>query len=170
VLPVSVHGLNPGEFGEPFRLSDLDCDKSVLTAPDGTEHVVLSRGGRQIQLACRGKSVLHNTISLALPIESKNHSEHKLLTLERLFSLHETGRIVPDLFRPHPRSVKFQAFLQALDGSLAGARHRDIAIALYGLRIVERDWRAPDDYLRNRVRRRINRGHYLMTEGYRTLI
>ena len=53
-----------------------------------------------------------------------------------------------------------------LDGSLAGASHRNIAIALFGPERVEADWNDPGENLRDRVRRAVKRGRDLMNGGY----
>ena len=59
--------------------------------------------------------------------------------------------------------------LQALDGTLAGARLREVAEALYGPATVAADWHA-DSALRARVRRLAQRGTVLMRGGYRRLL
>jgi len=59
--------------------------------------------------------------------------------------------------------------LQALDGHLAGAGERDIAIAIFGTRIVTEKWHG-DSELRARVRYLIRRGRTGMNGGYRSLL
>ena len=59
--------------------------------------------------------------------------------------------------------------LQALDGHLAGASERDIAIAIFGERIVKENWHS-DSELRARVRYLIRRSRILMNGGYRRLL
>lgn len=59
--------------------------------------------------------------------------------------------------------------LQALDGHLAGASERDIAIAIFGGRMVKEKWHS-DSELRARVRYLIRRGRMLMNGGYRRLL
>jgi len=58
--------------------------------------------------------------------------------------------------------------LQALDASLAGARHRDIAGALFGVDAVRTRWTA-DSELRAQVRHLLTRAEGLMRGGYLTL-
>ncbi|MER8383118.1 DUF2285 domain-containing protein [Mesorhizobium sp. M1399] len=55
---------------------------------------------------------------------------------------------------------------RALDGSLAGASHREIAEALIGQRLVHSDWNDPRDHLHDRMRRAVSRGRALMNGGY----
>lgn len=59
--------------------------------------------------------------------------------------------------------------LQALDGHLGGASERDIAIAIFGTRMVTEKWHG-DSELRARVRYFIRRGRTMMNGGYRSLL
>lgn len=59
--------------------------------------------------------------------------------------------------------------LQALDGHLAGASERDIAIVIFGQRIVAKKWHG-DSELRAKVRYLIRRGCNLMNGGYRRFL
>ena len=58
--------------------------------------------------------------------------------------------------------------LQALDASQAGAHHRDIAGALFGVEAVRKRWTA-DSELRAQVRHLLNRAEGLMRGGYLAL-
>jgi hypothetical protein len=58
--------------------------------------------------------------------------------------------------------------LQALDGSLAGASHRDIAKALFGLEAVVLRWHE-DSELRAQVRHLLRRAKHYMNGGYLVL-
>ncbi|WP_245425718.1 DUF2285 domain-containing protein [Mesorhizobium sp. WSM3862] len=60
--------------------------------------------------------------------------------------------------------------LRALDESLAGASHREIAEALMGEGRVHSDWNDPRDHLRDRIRRAVSRGRALMDGGYRDFL
>jgi hypothetical protein len=59
--------------------------------------------------------------------------------------------------------------LQALDGILAGASHREIAAALFGVSRIESDWHA-DGELRAQVRHLIRRGEAWRQAGYVDLL
>lgn len=59
--------------------------------------------------------------------------------------------------------------LQALDAHLAGASERDIAIVIFGARIVMEKWHG-DSELRAKVRYLIRRGCNVMTGGYRRFL
>ena len=78
-------------------------------------------------------------------------------------------RQVAQVFRPSRSSLLHLRMLQALDGSLAGASHRDIATTLFGKRAVTRRWYA-DSELRAQVRHLIRKGRALMSGDYRRLL
>ena len=71
--------------------------------------------------------------------------------------------------RPNRTSVLHMRTLQALDGTLAGASHRDIAESLFGPSVVAERWHG-DSELRAQVRRLIRRGRVLMAGGYHRLL
>jgi hypothetical protein len=58
--------------------------------------------------------------------------------------------------------------LQALDGYLAGASYREIAISIYGAAVVLQDWES--GHLKDQVRYAVREGKRLMNGGYRDLL
>lgn len=71
--------------------------------------------------------------------------------------------------RPGGRALLHQHTLQVLDGTLAGASHREAAQVLFGHSTVAERW-SEDSDLRAQVRRLIRRGQTLMRGGYRRLL
>jgi hypothetical protein len=65
-------------------------------------------------------------------------------------------------------AVVHRAMLQALDGAAAHASHRDIAIAIFGRRVVLDRW-SSDGELRARIRYFLHRGRLLVESHYRKL-
>jgi hypothetical protein len=63
---------------------------------------------------------------------------------------------------------RLKIVFRALDGGLAGASHRDIGFALYGVQRVQSDRDDPREHLKDHVRRTIHRGLKLMNDGYRS--
>ena len=78
---------------------------------------------------------------------------------------HRVARVFP----PSRSSQVHMRMLQALDGSLAGASQRDIAVALFGPEAVKRQWYS-DSELRAQVRHLIRKGRALMLGEYRRLL
>lgn len=80
------------------------------------------------------------------------------------------GELPARLFPPEKRGPRLNVVLRALDGSLAGASHREIAEVLIGERRVHAEWADPRDHLRDRIRRAVSRGRALMNGGYRDFL
>ncbi|TIP78176.1 MAG: DUF2285 domain-containing protein, partial [Mesorhizobium sp.] len=82
--------------------------------------------------------------------------KHRLRGLECLNALSLGQHLPPRLFAPEKRGVRLSFVLRALDGSLAGAPHRELAEVLIGQRRVHADWADPRDHLRDRIRRAVS--------------
>ncbi|MHA7774692.1 DUF2285 domain-containing protein [Roseibium sp. M-1] len=143
---------------------------TVLQTGQDEYQVLLEQAGRSLQLVV-------NATDMSVPLSLQTNAlwpRHlavgRLTSLEALNALLQTGKFPPRLFPPHPRAKRLAVILQALDGALAGATHRDIALALFGAERVDRDWSDPGEHLRDQVRRAIRRGRYLMTKGYLDLL
>jgi hypothetical protein len=154
----------------PFQPWRAAIQTAIFRDAAGRQHVRLSRGTAKIQLAVSGASLLESPYlltELAIPEDLVRPRLEAIAAFHRL-----TGRGI--LAGPPPAgavaSRRLELVLRALDGSLAGASQRQIAIALFGARRVERDWRDGGGHLRDRVRRAIGRGRHLMTAGYRELL
>ena len=68
-------------------------------------------------------------------------------------------------FRPSRTAVTHMRMIQALDGRMAGASHRDIAAAVFGGHLVRRSWSA-DGELRAQIRYLVRRSSELASGGY----
>jgi hypothetical protein len=77
---------------------------------------------------------------LPLRVIGVQHIETKTLTLRRL-TLRRLRRFL-GLFPPERHARRWAMVLQTYDGVRAGARHRDIAAALFGEKVVREDWSA----------------------------
>jgi len=134
------------------------------------EHARLSRGGDTVQLAVAGASLLeapYLLTDLAIPDATLRPRLAAVAAFNRL----SEGRLNAGPCRPEARpSPRLAVVLRALDGYLAGASQQQIAISLFGRKQVEREWRDPGGYIRDRVRRAISRGRHMMTSGYLELL
>lgn len=75
----------------------------------------------------------------------------------------------PRPFRPSRAGLVHMRTVQALDGALAGASHREIALGVFGREHVAGRWH-PDSELRARVRHLVRRGEQFMLGGYHRLL
>jgi hypothetical protein len=153
----------PFRPGPPIRTD-------IFREGSGREHVRLSQGREHVQLAISGASLLdapYLLTELAIPDAIARPRLAAIAAFNRLTQ----GRFGPGPSRPEVlASPRLPLVLRALDGSLAGASQRQIAISLFGERRVEREWRDPGGFLRDRVRRAIGRGRHMMTSGYLELL
>ncbi|WP_414719716.1 DNA -binding domain-containing protein [Tsuneonella suprasediminis] len=74
------------------------------------------------------------------------------------------------LFPPERRARRWARALQAWDGRMVGASHREIASVLYGHKVVRHDWYGPSDYQRTHVRRLLQTADGLIRDGWRKLL
>ena len=146
-----------------FDLRRQPCPVSLLTMPDGMQHLLFNGTGHGIQLAVSGASLLEPVYLLADSLLGRREAK------SRIEALHRYNDFIAGTPSPpstNEQTKRLRQVLQALDGSLAGASNRDIAIALFGPERVEADWTDPGENLRDRVRRAVKRGRDLMNGGY----
>lgn len=134
----------------------------------GTLHVLFQQGGRRLQLAVRVcRSASHPLTEAVL---SPGALRQRLDALSRLNELLSRGRLLPEIGRVPTRSGRLTLLLRAVDAAAAGASHRDVACALFGVRRTDRDWADPRENLRDTVRRAIRAGRGLIAGRYRRLL
>jgi hypothetical protein len=163
VLRILVIGGGVGEMPPAFaRLTPARAaweDRRVV-------HLLYGEGDGAIQLRLRwldGAGAVCIAAELGVDVRLGDASR----ATARLARFQASGRVDPV---PDPRSRRFQLILQALDGSLAGLSHREIAEISVGRERVEADWNHPGGHLRDRVRRAVRRGRFLMNGGYLQLL
>ncbi|TIL30832.1 MAG: DUF2285 domain-containing protein [Mesorhizobium sp.] len=170
VLPVIAEQLSGSLATAPFELSALSCRAMVVLEPDKGQHVLLRDTEHTLQLAVSGANILHPVCLRTEAIWPATLSKHRLRALECLNALSLGQHLPARLFPREKRGPRLTFVLRALDGSLAGASHRELAEALIGQPRVDADWRDPRDHLRDRIRRAVSRGRALMNGGYRDFL
>lgn len=151
-------------------ISKLRCRTIILRGADGVEHVLFANNGRSLQLVVHGATIRMPVHLLTSAISESQRIERRLHLLRRLSDLVHRGDLSPRLYPPDPRCRRLAFVLRVLDGALAGASQRDIANALFGTSRVASDWTESGGYLRDRLRRAIRRGRWLMQGGYLTFL
>jgi hypothetical protein len=153
-----------------FRLPEKNCDVTILALPDGHEHLLLRRDNCAVQLQCGGAALRRTgEYQILYELDFKD-LEPKLITIKRLRALFLSQPFPRQLIRADPRGRRLHLILQALDGHLAGASYREIAIALFGVERVQADWSDASRSLRDQIKYSVHRGLYLMREGYRQFL
>ncbi|WP_353623135.1 DUF2285 domain-containing protein [Mesorhizobium sp. C372A] len=82
--------------------------------------------------------------------------------MDCLNGLRSTKTLQSGFFPTRAPSHAVAPSLTCARGSIAGAPHRQIGLALFGRLHVERNWADPSDHLRDSVRRAVRRGRSLM--------
>lgn len=142
---------------------------TTVAGLDG-RHVLISDGTRHLQLLIRAAAGLDNNRLLTEALVNPEYLAPRMTSLMCFNDLMSSGRLNPRFFPPEPRGRRLSLSLRALDGLLQGARHRDIASALYGRSRVDADWTDPRQHLRDATRRAVARGRALMSGGYLELL
>jgi len=169
ILPLRT-GARPQEaIRTAVNVDRLRCQMTMIEEGAGTTHVLFAELGRQLHLMIevdpKAGLALMTPALAPMPLTVK-----RTLALRRLSDLAEHGELREHLYPAESRAPRFARILQALDGALAGARHRDIAVSLFGERRVTQDWASPDNHLRDHVRRAVAQGRIMMAEGFVRLL
>ncbi len=140
------------------------------TARDDAVHVLICDGTMRLQLAVRlaacGDSTTLFTDAVVQPHDASCRWRALSCFNDYLFS----GSLARRYFRSEHTAGRLARVLQALDGVLSGASHREVAVALFGHDRISADWNDPGEYLRDGVRRAVRRGRALMNGGYREFL
>jgi hypothetical protein len=153
-----------------FSLSRLDCRKTVLITPNGAAYLLLTEAGQAIQVMWRGAGMLNEHLILTAPIKLFSGGDAKRLAMRRLWELQRRGAIPRRLFPPHPAGDRLRIALQALDGRLAGASWRQVAVAVFGEERTVDAWASDSRWLLDRTRRLFWQGEAYMKGRYREFL
>ena len=148
----------------------LDGEAIERQGHDGVGHFLFLQDCRSLRLTIRCGSLVAGPVRLRYALAGFYRLEAQLLTLRRLLALRRMGHFPMKLFPRERRASRWIAILRVVDGLAAGASQRDIAEALFGAEMTERDWRSRSDYLRLRVQRLARVGRTLMNGGYKALL
>ncbi|MGF1610422.1 MAG: DUF2285 domain-containing protein [Kiloniellales bacterium] len=151
-------------------LADMQGRKMLLQAADGEQHLLLRDGLRSAQLLCLGVDITVEPAAMNLLLDEIPRVEPKLRLAKRAMDIYRATGQSGDGRHWSTQTLWHRNALVALDGWLAGASQRQIAALIYGQERIDREWRAPDQTIKNRVARAIRRGRELMEGGYRNLL
>ncbi|MCC7483309.1 MAG: DUF2285 domain-containing protein [Hyphomicrobiales bacterium] len=126
--------------------------------------------GQFLQLFIQGADPANPVHLLTEALQSPTMLQHQLHVLECFNVLYSSEISKRRLSSARAPSQRLCISLRVLDGRLAGASYREIAVALFGPDRVNKDWNGPGDHIKNRIRRAAQRGAVLMQGGYRALL
>jgi hypothetical protein len=152
-----------------FSLWDIPGRKSIL---NGGRHLYLTSQVGAGTLRLQVSSLLCDGAPFAFVVSvgaDPRSSWAARARVRSILSRHRTPRSSIQRRQPTRSQLLHMRALQALDGALAGASQREIAVVLFGSDIVIEKWHA-DGELRARVRYLIRRASALMNGGYRRFL
>jgi len=152
-----------------FRASDMAV-ASLTVHHAGMQILLMTKSELSLQLNIHGASLAAPVHLFADVVSMPPKRSERAATLAALNDLHMSGGFRSGRFPPEPRGARLRMILQALDGSLAGVSHRDIATEIFGSDRVAEAWRDPRSHLRDAIRRAVSRGRMLMLGGYRQFV
>jgi len=155
----------------PFTIRDIAGSKRLLIGPSGTQHLVLKATGMHIQVDCSGNGLLFGDIDLTFQLPAFEAWRSRLNALD----------LVGRMAREPATGTQFNAIIGRSSGRLAdilfaydayrnGFSYRETSVALFGARRTEIDWTGGGNYLKDRIRRLVRRGLFLVKGGYLNLL
>ncbi|MEH2609628.1 DUF2285 domain-containing protein [Bradyrhizobium sp. AZCC 1693] len=150
-------------------LAAFKVSRSAAIGVDGIPVVTLKGQGTHVALELHGLAVLTQPLRLVFELDGLNDLNGRIECLKTLqrFTRTQAGS---DSRSPFGCDERLHHALIALDESMAGKTYRQIAIAIYGEKCVAEEWGGTSQFLKDRTRRLVSKGHELMTGGYRDLL
>lgn len=153
-----------------YYLPEIPGLRRSVKTPDGSRHFLYRYSSHFLQLCiCRSWPSTSAQILIEAVVSPHVLRRH-LRALEVFNHLWHRGAVPGRLLSAAANFDRLRFVLRALDGSLAGASHREIAAGLIGVDRVRDSWRNDNDNLKNRIRRAVQRGRMLMTKDYRRFL
>ena len=132
--------------------------------------LLFSEAGRFLQVSIKGAARLKDAPLMMLALEYPGNVTARAASFRRFNDLMQHGRLRQTLYPREPRAPRLINVLKALDGSLAGLAHRDIALQIFSKERVESDWGRKQHHLKDKVRRAVAYGQVLIDGGYRQFL
>ena len=171
VLPLSVLKDVDRQQLVPFNLDHISCRIEFHHSDSGDRSDVLFvEEGRFLQVSISGSRDLKNALLFMPALDVPENVTARAASFRRLNDLMQHGHMRQTLYPQEPRAPRLVSVLKALDGSLAGLPHREIAMLIFSKERVEADWGGAQHHLRDQVRRAIGYGQSLMGGGYRQFL
>jgi hypothetical protein len=171
VLPLKVFEGTDRDLLIPFNLAHISCRIAFHHSERGDRtDVLFIEEGRFLQLSVSGRQDVAGALLFMPVLEDPENVTARAATFRRLNDLMQYGHLRPTLYPQEPRAPRLINVLRALDGSLAGLPHREIAMLIFSKERVDSDWSGTKHHLRDQVRRAIGYGQSLMEGGYRQFL
>lgn len=170
VIPAKAILQKEKKIEKALRIPSPHYDSTILTLQNGEEHLLLRRDKCALQLVCPEGGLQEGRLSFSHFVAGPDQLTRQIVPLRQLESLYRLGRLPRTLFPLAAHAQRLRLVLQALDGRLAGASYREIALTIFNEKRVREDWDGTGCNLFAQTRRTVQRGLYLMREGYRQFL
>lgn len=161
---------NPDKGEDAFDLERVSASSTLVKAPDGREHLLISDGLHTIRIDVLAGSLASGPVGLRYRLAGLASVECPLLTLRRLLALWRTGRFCRSLHPDEAMARRWVLMLRAHDALASGAAQRAIAGELLGSSAVRARWRVEEPSLRSRAQRLARSARLMAFGGYRDLL
>ena len=148
-------------------LDQFQCSRQILVCGD-VEYLTVRDGQKSARLAISGPSLLTGPRALIFDIEGLDRISPVVETLQVLSGLRDRRTVREQYWGQ--TELRLRECLVALDGHLEDRSYRDIAQVLYGADRVAETWISDTRFMKDKVRRAVERGVELMNGAYRKLL
>lgn len=155
---------------DSFDLARLAAVSTLITAADGTEHLLLSQGFCAIRIDLLSGSLKQGPVQLQYRLAGFANAEKPLMTLQRFLTFWKTGRYCAGLQPTETRVRRLLLMLRTWDALMSGAAQREIAAELLSTEALEDRWRVGAPTLRSRVQRLVRNARIMAAGGYLSLL
>lgn len=170
VLRLRAFGIIENVPATPFSLDDITCPSLLLELPEAPQHLLFTEGGRSLQLVIEGADVMKRVRLMTDGAAGVGTARPQLQSLRCFNDLRLSGRLYPSHVQRDALSARLRFVLRVLDASLAGAPQQQIAQVMFPDEFAGRSWDTCGQLLRDRIRRALRRGYWLMQKGYLGLL
>lgn len=152
-----------------FDLLAQRVPATILRCGDNAEELRLASARCAIRLSIISGTLLRGSVRLSFHL-SATCLPTRLRALRAFYDLMRHGLIPLQQAASGQGTRRMAMVLATMDGLARGWSQRDIAIALFGERIVASDWGGSSDFLKSRVRRLIAQVAHLSRESHLSLL
>ena len=150
-----------------LSLSNPSCIRHIVVRNDGTQCLLAHSTDLSVSLHLNGDPIVDGPIDLTFQLHRLSFAAKAGLWLSKLPELLAAPqRHTCDT----PRRKNLRDALIALDGHLAGAAYREMALFIFGRTDVVTAWSKSDRRMKDSVIRSLDRGRDLVRGGYLRLI
>lgn len=170
-LRVKYHSADQlGDDVELFVLTEFNCQKQHYIKSDGQRITVLKSKNFWLQIAGKPQCVECENEPFSVMMDGGNGARRRIDALRQLTSLKRDGASQFKLLGRQRAFIKLINGLLAYDIKAAGGSYKDVAIALFGPKLVAKEWEPTGCFLKARAIRAFKFGERMVAQDYQSLL